>query len=101
MAAKVYYDKDADLNLLKGKTVAMIGYGSQGGAQGSNLKDNGIKVIVAELEGSPNWERAKKEGFSPISADEAAKQADIIQMLVPDELQSMVYKQSIVKYMTK
>jgi ketol-acid reductoisomerase len=99
--AKVYYDKDADLNLLKGKTVAMIGYGSQGGAQGSNLKDSGIKVIVAEVEGSPNWNRAKKDGFTPMSAEEAAKQADIIQMLVPDELQAMVYKQSILKYMTK
>jgi len=99
--AKVYYDKDADLGVLKGKTIAMIGYGSQGGAQGFNLKDSGLNVIVAEVEGSPNWGRAKKDGFSPMSAEEASKKADIIQMLVPDELQAGVYKQSIVKNMTK
>ncbi len=99
--AKVYYDKDADLNILKGKTVAMIGYGSQGGAQGMNLKDSGVNVIVSELEGSPNWDRAKKDGYKPMSAEEASKQADIVQMLVPDELQGGVYKQSIAKNMTK
>lgn len=99
--AKMYYDKDADLKLLKGKTVAMIGYGSQGGAQGSNLKDSGINVIVAELEGSPNWKRAKADGMELMSADEAAKKADIIQMLVPDELQSRVYKESIEKNLKK
>ncbi|MFA5103645.1 MAG: ketol-acid reductoisomerase [Candidatus Margulisiibacteriota bacterium] len=99
--AKMYYDKDADLKLLKGKTVAMIGYGSQGGAQGSNLKDSGISVIVAEVEGSPNWKRAKADGMTVMSADEAAKKADIIQMLVPDELQARVYKESIEKHLTK
>jgi ketol-acid reductoisomerase len=99
--AKVYYDKDANLDLLKGKTVAMIGYGSQGGAQGMNLKDSGVNVIVAEVEGTPNWERAKKDGYKPMSAEEAAKQADIIQMLVPDELQGGIYKQYIAKHMTK
>ena len=99
--AKMYYDKDADLKLLKGKTVAMIGYGSQGGAQGSNLKDSGINVIVAELEGSPNWNRAKADGMELMSADEAAKKADIIQMLVPDELQARVYKESVEKNLKK
>jgi len=99
--AKVYYDKDADLNILKGKTIAMIGYGSQGGAQGMNLKDSGLNVIVAEVEGSPNWDRAKKDGYSPMSAEEASKQASIVQMLVPDELQAGVYNQSIVKNMIK
>jgi len=99
--AKMYYDKDADLKLLKGKTVAMIGYGSQGGAQGSNLKDSGINVIVAEVEGSPNWKRAKADGMEVMSADEAAKKADIIQMLVPDELQPKVYKESIEKNLKK
>lgn len=97
----MYYDKDADLKLLKGKTVAMIGYGSQGGAQGSNLKDSGINVIVAEVEGSPNWKRAKADGMEVMSADEAAKKADIIQMLVPDELQPKVYKESIEKNLKK
>ncbi len=99
--AKVYYDKDADLGVLKGKTVAIIGYGSQGGAQGSNLKDSGVNVVVAEVEGSPNWERAKKDGMEVMSADEAAKKADIIQMLVPDELQPKVYKDSIEKNLSK
>lgn len=99
--AKMYYDKDADLKLLKGKTVAMIGYGSQGGAQGSNLKDSGINAIVAEVEGSPNWKRAKADGMEVMTADEAAKKADIIQMLVPDELQPKVYKESIEKNLKK
>jgi ketol-acid reductoisomerase len=79
----------------------MIGYGSQGGAQGSNLKDNGLNVIVAEIEGTPNWDRAKKDGFTPMTADEASKKADIVQMLVPDELQAAVYKQFVMKNMVK
>ncbi len=101
MGAKVYYDKDADLKLLKGKTVAIIGYGSQGGAQGCNLRDSGVNVIVAEVAGSPNWERAKKDGMKVMTADEAAKTADIIQILVPDELQARVYKESIEKNLKK
>lgn len=99
--AKVYYDKDANLDVLKGKTVAIIGYGSQGGAQGSNLKDSGVNVIVAEVEGSPNWKRAKEDGMEVMSAEEAARRGDIIQMLVPDELQPKVYKESIEKNLKK
>ncbi len=99
--AKMYYDKDADLKLLKGKTVAIIGYGSQGGAQGSNLKDSGVNVIVAEVEGTDNWKRAKADGMEVMSAEEAAKKGDIIQMLVPDELQARVYKEAIQKNLKK
>jgi len=93
--AKMYYDKDANLDLLKGKTVAIVGYGSQGHAQAQNLRDSGISVIVAELEGTPNYELALKGGFKPLNADKAAKQADIIQMLVPDTLQPKIYNSSI------
>ncbi|MDD5594552.1 MAG: ketol-acid reductoisomerase [Candidatus Margulisbacteria bacterium] len=99
--AKVYYDKDADLGVLKDKTVAIIGYGNQGGAQGQNLKDSGVKVIIAEVEGTPNWKNAQEAGFEVMDAASAAKQGDIIQILIPDELQAGVYKTSIKKYMKK
>ena len=98
---QMYYDKDADLGALSGKTVAIIGYGSQGHAQAQNLRDSGVKVIVADVEGSPNWNLAKEHGFSPMSAAEAAKQADWIQMLVPDELQPKVYKKELSRRMRK
>jgi ketol-acid reductoisomerase len=99
--AKVYYDNDANLDVLKDKTIAIIGFGNQGGAQGQNLKDSGINVIIAEVEGTPNWERAKAAGFEVMSAAEAAKRGDIVQMLIPDELQAGVYKESIKKSMKK
>ncbi len=92
---KLYYDNDADLNLLKNKTVAILGYGSQGHAQAQNLRDSGVKVIVAELPGTPNYELALKNGFQPVSAEEAAAKADVIQMLVPDQVQAAVYRESI------
>lgn len=95
MAAKVYYDKDADLGLLKKKTVAIIGYGSQGHAQAQNLRDSGISVVVSELPGTDNYKLALNHGFKPISAAEATKQGDIIQILVPDEYQSQVYQNEI------
>ena len=98
---QMYYDKDADLGALSGKTVAIIGYGSQGHAQAQNLRDSGVKVIVADVEGSPNWNLAKEHGFSPMSAAEAAKQADWVQMLVPDELQPKVYKKELSRRMRK
>lgn len=93
--AKIYYDKDADLNLLKDKTIAIIGYGIQGRGQSLCLRDSGCKVIVSEMEGIPNYEQAKKDGFSPVSAAEAAKQADIIQILTQDHVQAKVYQDSI------
>ncbi len=101
MSAKMYYDKDADLGLLKGKTVAIIGFGSQGNAQGQNLKDSGVKVIVAELPGTANYKAAQDAKMEIVTAEEAAAKADIIQMLVPDEHQAKVYQESIVKHLTK
>ncbi|MGB9613027.1 MAG: ketol-acid reductoisomerase [Candidatus Margulisiibacteriota bacterium] len=97
--AKVYYDKDANLEVLKDKVIAIIGFGNQGGAQAQNLRDSGLKVIIAEVEGSPNWHRAKELNFEVTDAASAAKQGDIIQILIPDELQAKVYKESIKKYM--
>ena len=99
--AKVYYDKDADLGILKDKTIAIIGYGNQGGAQAQNLRDSGLNVIIAEVEGTPNWKNAQEANFEVMAAAEAAKKADIVQILIPDELQSGVYKQSIKRYMKK
>jgi len=93
----MYYDNDADLSLLSGKTLAIIGYGSQGHAQGQNLRDSGLNVIISDLEGTQNYQLAKEHGFKPIPADEATKKADFIHILVPDEYQSRVYKESIEK----
>jgi ketol-acid reductoisomerase len=97
--AQVYYDKDANMETLKDKTIAIVGFGNQGAAQSQNLKDSGLKVIVAEVEGSPNWHKAKELGFEVMESSEAAKAGDIIQILIPDELQAGVYKESIKKYM--
>jgi len=99
--AKMYYDNDADLSLLKGKTLAIIGYGSQGHAQAQNLRDSGLKVIVAELEGTDNWRLAKEHGFQPMSTEEAARQADFIHILLPDEYQARIFTQDIKKYLKK
>ncbi len=95
--AKMYYDKDADLGLIKDSKIAIIGYGIQGRGQSLNLRDSGVKVIVSELEGTPNYEQAKKDGFQVKSADEAANEADIIQILTQDHVQAMVYKKGIEK----
>ncbi len=95
MPAKVYYDKDANLDLLKGKKVAIIGYGSQGHAQAQNLRDSGVEVIVSDLPGSDNWKIAIEHGFKPVSASEASKQADLIQILTEDETQPIVYKNEV------
>ena len=95
MAAKIYYDKDADLAALKGKTVAIIGYGSQGHAHAQNLRDSGVKVIVGQRPGGKNYDLAKSHGFEPVSAAEATKQADVVNILLPDELQADVYKAEI------
>ena len=93
--AKIYYDQDADLNLIKDKAIAIIGYGIQGRGQSLCLRDSGCKVVVSEMPGTPNFEQAKKDGFNPLSAAEAVKQADIIQILTQDHLQAKVYKESI------
>ena len=95
--AKIYYEKDVNKDYLKGKTVAVIGYGSQGRAQALNLHDSGIDVIVGLYEGSKSIELAKKEGLKVESVAEAAKKADIIQILIPDEVQSRVYYEDGIK----
>jgi ketol-acid reductoisomerase len=95
--AKIYYDKDANLDLLKGKTIGIIGYGSQGHAQAQNLRDSGCQVVVGELEGSEPWRSAEAAGLKVATADKVAAESDIIVMLVPDTLQSQVYRQSIAK----
>lgn len=93
--ARVYYDKDADLELLKNRTVAVIGYGSQGHAQAQNLRDSGVQVIVALPEDSPSRERAQRDGFKVTGVSEAASDADIVQMLAPDEVQPAVFEADI------
>ena len=93
--AKMYYDKDANLDVIKNLKVAIIGYGIQGRGQALNLRDSGIDVLVSELEGTPNSQQAKKDGFNVISAQEAANQAEIIQILTQDHVQGMVYRQAI------
>jgi ketol-acid reductoisomerase len=95
MPAKIYYDKDADLSLLKNKTIAILGYGSQGHGHAQNLRDSGCNVIVAELPGTPNYEQAVKDGFQPITTAEATKKADIITILLPDELQGEIFRTQI------
>ncbi len=95
MAAKIYYDDDADLSLLKNKTIAIIGYGSQGHAQAQNLKDSGCNVIVGQRKGSANYDLAVSHGFEPLSAAEAAAKGDMVNILLPDEVQADVYKSDI------
>ncbi|MGB9692450.1 MAG: ketol-acid reductoisomerase [Candidatus Sumerlaeaceae bacterium] len=92
---QMYYDKDASLEPLRGKKVAIIGYGSQGHAQAQNMRDSGVEVLVAELAGTPNYDLAKSHGFKPLSAADAAAKADVIQILLPDELQPKVYQAEI------
>ena len=95
MPAKIYYDNDADLSVLKGKTIAILGYGSQGHAQAQNLRDSGCTVIIGQRPGGPNYDLAKSHGFDPASAEEAAKRADLVNILLPDEVQGDVYRQHV------
>ena len=95
MAARIFYQQDCDLNLLKDKTVAIIGYGSQGHAHALNLKDSGVKVIIGLYNGSKSWAKAEAQGFEVFTAAEAAKQADIIMILINDEKQAAMYKKDI------
>jgi ketol-acid reductoisomerase len=91
---KIFHDNDADLSLLNGLTVGVIGYGSQGRAQALNMRDSGVKVIVGVRQG-PSFEKAKEDGFAVFSVKEAAEQADIIHILLPDEKQADIYKNEI------
>ena len=92
---KIYYQEDCNLSLLEGKTIAVIGYGSQGHAHALNLKESGCNVIVGLYEGSRSWKKAKEQGFEVYTTAEAAKRADIIMILINDEKQAAMYKESI------
>lgn len=98
--AKIYYDADADLGILQGKTIAVMGWGSQGHAQSQNLNDSGLDVIVGLRKGSARWKQAEDAGLRVMTVAEAAAKADIIQILLPDETQSKVYKEEIAPSMT-
>ena len=92
---KAFYEQDANLDFLKNKTIAVIGYGSQGHAHAQNLRDSGLNVIVGQRSGGANYALAKEHGFAPMSAAEAAAAADVIMILLPDQHQARVYREDI------
>jgi ketol-acid reductoisomerase len=94
---KLYSDKDANIKPLKDKTIAIIGYGSQGHAHAQNLRESGLKVIVGQRKGSPNYNLAVKHGFKPVTAAQATQKGDLIAILMPDEVQGDVYKAEVEK----
>src|SRR5205809_7670506 len=96
----IYYDKDADLNRLRGKTIAIIGYGSQGHAHALNLKESGMDVLVGLREGA-SWQKAERAGLKVMPSADAAKRADIVMMLAPDEVQAGIYRAEIGPNMKK
>lgn len=93
--SKIYYDKDADIKIIKKKTVAIIGYGSQGHAHARNLHDSGIKVIVGLRKGSAFWKRAQKDGLNVMTVADATKKSDIMMILIPDDKQKAMYEKDI------
>ncbi|MCV3450317.1 ketol-acid reductoisomerase [Campylobacter lari] len=95
MAVSIYYDKDCDINLIKSKKVAIIGFGSQGHAHAMNLRDSGIEVIIGLKEGGQSWAKAQKANFIVKSVKEATKEADLIMILAPDEIQSEIFNEEI------
>ncbi len=97
--ATLYYEKDVDRSVLEGKTIAIIGYGSQGHAQAQNLRDSGFSVIIGVRPGK-SWEQAERDGFAVYTPDEAAARADVIQLLLPDEKQPEVYRTQIEPHLT-
>ena len=97
--AEMYYESDADMSLLEGKTVGIIGYGSQGHAHALNLKDSGVNVCVGLYEGSSSWEKAESEGLKVSTVAEAAAESDVIMMLIPDHLQASVYNESVLPHL--
>src|SRR5205809_5586650 len=98
--AKRYYEKDGNLNNLKGRTVAIIGYGSQGHAHALNLRDSGLDVVVGLYKGSKSWEKATQAGLKVTAVEEAAAQAQVMMILVPDQTQKVLYDESIKKNLT-
>jgi len=95
MPVTIYYDDDADLSLLKDKTIAILGYGSQGHAQAQNLKDSGCNVIVGQRKGSANYDLAVEHGFDPMPLADAAKAGDLVNVLLPDEVQGDLYREHV------
>lgn len=98
---KMYYESDASLDFLMGKKIAVLGFGSQGHAQALNLKDSGLQVVVGLREGSQRWQQAVDFGFEVMTVDKACEAADVIQMLLPDEVQARVYREQVAPYMTE
>ena len=98
--AKIFYQADCDINVLKGKTVAIIGYGSQGHAHALNLHESGVDVVVGLYEGSKSWAKAEQAGLKVMTAADAAKAADVIMVLIPDERQAEMYNQNIAPHLT-
>ncbi|MDP6043693.1 MAG: ketol-acid reductoisomerase [Dehalococcoidales bacterium] len=98
---KVYYDKDVDQSLLKGKTIAIVGYGNQGRGQALNLKDNGYQVVVGLYQGSKSWSKAETDGVKVTTVAEATKEADVIMVLAPDSLHHEIYSREIVPNLSK
>ncbi|MDZ4172791.1 MAG: NAD(P)-dependent oxidoreductase, partial [Methanobacteriaceae archaeon] len=91
---KIYHEKDVDTGILANKTIAVIGYGSQGMAQSQNMADSGLKVVVGLRKGGKSWKTAVTDGMNVMSIEDAAKAADIIHILIPDEIQGKVYEKS-------
>ena len=100
MAATIYYDNDADLSLLKDKTIAILGYGSQGHAQAQNLRDSGCNVIIGQRPGSANYDLAVSHGFEPLPIEEATKRGDMVNILLPDEVQGDIYRNQIREHLS-
>ena len=100
MAAEIFYDAAADLTLLPNKKIAILGYGSQGHAHAQNLRDSGCQVIVGTRSEGPSYELAKSHGFEPVSLQQATEEADIVNLLLPDEKQGEVYEQELRKVLT-
>jgi len=101
MAITIYYDKDCDLNIIKSKKVAMLGFGSQGHAHAENLRDSGVEVVVGLKEGGSSWGKAAAKGFDVYSVAEATKMADVIMILLPDEIQSTIFRDEIAPNLDK
>lgn len=97
--AKMYYEKDCDLSLLEDKTIAVVGYGSQGHAHAQNMRDSGLSVVIGLYEGSKSAEQAKKDGFEVLNTEEAVKKADVVMMLVNDEKMASIYSEKVAPYL--